>query len=296
MKSSPHHARQPADARAGRSDGQAAADRPAAAGRAEQVRRRIQKEVDRQNGMPLWLRGDELQGATKRQGRDRHRAPRRRRGDAPTAQYVGAGARVARGLRDEPDRAGARQADPRQPRKPHGRGRGGAAHLAPTATPRCPRGPRPASSRRPSCATAASAGAARASRRAVGNVDGEIAAAVSGMEAADQAALDRALIELDGTPDKSRLGANAILGVSLAARSRAGRRGGHDAVALSGRRHGAGAAGADDERAQRRRARRQQSRLPGVHGRALRRRSSRSACAWAQRSTTRSSARCTSAA
>jgi enolase len=53
--------------------------------------------------------------------------------------------------------------------------------------------------------------------RAVANVDGEIARAVLGMDAADQSALDRALIELDGTPNKSRLGANAILGVSLAA-------------------------------------------------------------------------------
>jgi enolase len=53
--------------------------------------------------------------------------------------------------------------------------------------------------------------------RAVANVDGEIARAVAGMDAADQGALDRALIELDGTPNKSRLGANAILGVSLAA-------------------------------------------------------------------------------
>jgi enolase len=52
--------------------------------------------------------------------------------------------------------------------------------------------------------------------RAVKNVDGEIAAAVTGMEAAGQEALDRALIALDGTPNKSRLGANAILGVSLA--------------------------------------------------------------------------------
>ncbi|HXW59522.1 MAG TPA: phosphopyruvate hydratase [Solirubrobacteraceae bacterium] len=52
--------------------------------------------------------------------------------------------------------------------------------------------------------------------RAVDNVNGEIAQAVRGIEASDQAALDRALIELDGTPGKSRLGANAILGVSLA--------------------------------------------------------------------------------
>jgi enolase len=53
-------------------------------------------------------------------------------------------------------------------------------------------------------------------RRAVANVDDEIATAVLGLEAFDQAALDRALIQLDGTPNKSRLGANAILGVSLA--------------------------------------------------------------------------------
>jgi enolase len=53
--------------------------------------------------------------------------------------------------------------------------------------------------------------------RALANVDGEIAGAVRGLDASDQAALDRTLIELDGTPNKSRLGANAILGVSLAA-------------------------------------------------------------------------------
>jgi enolase len=53
--------------------------------------------------------------------------------------------------------------------------------------------------------------------RAVANVNGEIAEAVRGLEAADQAALDGTLIALDGTPNKSRLGANAILGVSLAA-------------------------------------------------------------------------------
>jgi len=53
--------------------------------------------------------------------------------------------------------------------------------------------------------------------RAVANVGGEIAAALVGREPGGQEALDRALIELDGTPNKSRLGANAILGVSLAA-------------------------------------------------------------------------------
>jgi len=53
--------------------------------------------------------------------------------------------------------------------------------------------------------------------RAVANVNGEIATAAIGSDASDQRALDEALIALDGTPDKSRLGANAILGVSLAA-------------------------------------------------------------------------------
>ena len=52
--------------------------------------------------------------------------------------------------------------------------------------------------------------------KAVANVDGEIAKAVQGRDAADQAGLDRMLVELDGTPNKGRLGANAILGVSLA--------------------------------------------------------------------------------
>jgi enolase len=52
--------------------------------------------------------------------------------------------------------------------------------------------------------------------RAVDAVDGEIATALRGADAADQAALDRTLIELDGTPNKGRLGANAILGASLA--------------------------------------------------------------------------------
>jgi enolase len=53
--------------------------------------------------------------------------------------------------------------------------------------------------------------------KAVANVGGEIAVAVAGMDASDQKGLDDALIALDGTPNKSRLGANAILGVSLAA-------------------------------------------------------------------------------
>ncbi len=53
--------------------------------------------------------------------------------------------------------------------------------------------------------------------RAVANVNGEIAKALVGARAAEQGALDETMIELDGTPNKGRLGANAILGVSLAA-------------------------------------------------------------------------------
>jgi enolase 1/2/3 len=53
--------------------------------------------------------------------------------------------------------------------------------------------------------------------RAVANANGELADAVRGIDAADQRALDETLIAADGTPNKSRLGANAILGVSLAA-------------------------------------------------------------------------------
>jgi enolase len=52
--------------------------------------------------------------------------------------------------------------------------------------------------------------------RAVGNVNGKIAAALVGARATEQGAIDRTLCDLDGTPNKSRLGANAILGTSLA--------------------------------------------------------------------------------
>src|SRR4029077_9136564 len=52
--------------------------------------------------------------------------------------------------------------------------------------------------------------------KAVANVNGTIASALKGFDAADQAGLDRKLIALDGTPNKGKLGANALLGVSLA--------------------------------------------------------------------------------
>ena len=62
--------------------------------------------------------------------------------------------------------------------------------------------------------------------KAVGHVEGEIARRLKGFDISDQKRIDEALIELDGTPNKSRLGANAILGVSLAAA--------HAAAAVSG--------------------------------------------------------------
>src|SRR5262249_14776749 len=60
--------------------------------------------------------------------------------------------------------------------------------------------------------------------KAVANVNGEIAKAVAGLDAADQRALDHKMISLDGTPTKSRLGANALLAVSMAAARAAAQR------------------------------------------------------------------------
>jgi enolase len=54
-------------------------------------------------------------------------------------------------------------------------------------------------------------------KQAISNLEGEIGAALHGLDVIDLAAIDKKLIDLDGTPNKSRLGANAILGVSMAA-------------------------------------------------------------------------------
>ena len=64
--------------------------------------------------------------------------------------------------------------------------------------------------------------------KAVSHVEGEIAQAVVGMDVEDQAGVDRAMIALDGTPNKSRLGANAILGVSMAVANAAARAAGKE--------------------------------------------------------------------
>ncbi len=57
----------------------------------------------------------------------------------------------------------------------------------------------------------------KGTQKAVSNIQAEIAPALNGRDAADQAALDKLMLDLDGTPNKTRLGANAILGVSMAA-------------------------------------------------------------------------------
>src|ERR671919_682301 len=76
--------------------------------------------------------------------------------------------------------------------------------------------------------------------KAVEHVNGEIAEALRGARAAEQAALDRTMIELDGTPNKGRLGANAILGVSLAVAKAAAAEGGEPLYRYVGRLSGEG--------------------------------------------------------
>ena len=66
--------------------------------------------------------------------------------------------------------------------------------------------------------------------KAVNNIRTEIAPALKGKDACDQEGIDRCMIELDGTANKSRLGANAILGVSMAAAKAAASRRGQSSV------------------------------------------------------------------
>jgi len=108
-------------------------------------------------------------------------------------------------------------------------------------------------------------------RRAVGHVNGEIAGTLCGLEAYDQRAVDLALIDLDSTADKSRLGANSIVGVSLR-RTRGRLRCCDAALPLCRRSRRPRPAGAHDERAERWRAFGQQRRFSRVHDRPGRRR------------------------
>ncbi len=101
--------------------------------------------------------------------------------------------------------------------------------------------------------------------QAVENVNTEISEAIIGLDAEEQAFIDKTLIDLDGTENKSRLGANAILAVSMAIAKAAAEEAGLPLYRYFG---GVGAdadAGADDERHQRRRACQQQPRHPGMH-------------------------------
>ena len=123
--------------------------------------------------------------------------------------------------------------------------------------------------------------------KAVAAVNGEMFDALCGMDAEDQVKIDRAMIALDGTPNKARLGANAILGVSLAVAKAAAQAAGPAALSLCRRRQGQRAAGADDEHHQWRRACRQSHRLPGIHDHAGGRAElPRRRCAWARRFST----------
>ena len=108
--------------------------------------------------------------------------------------------------------------------------------------------------------------------RAVAHVNDEIADCIGGMDAREQREIDGAMIELDGTPTKARLGANAILGVSLAVAKAAAAEADLPLYRWIGGTNAHVLPGADDERDQRRRPRRQRARLPGVHARPGRRR------------------------
>ena len=103
--------------------------------------------------------------------------------------------------------------------------------------------------------------------QAVGHVNSAIASALAGIDATDQRLVDATLVELDGSDNKGNLGANAILGASLATAKAAADDCRPRALPLRRRRRRPSAAGADDERDERRRARRQQRRHAGVHGR-----------------------------
>jgi enolase len=81
---------------------------------------------------------------------------------------------------------------------------------------RCPPARRPAPMRRWSCAMAETRYKGKGVTKAVDHVNTDICEELLGLDAEDQIEIDTAMIELDGTPNKARLGANAILGVSLA--------------------------------------------------------------------------------
>ena len=106
---------------------------------------------------------------------------------------------------------------------------------------------------------------------AVRNVNETIRPQLIGADAVDQVGIDRLLIELDGTENKSKLGANATLGVSLAVANAAAETVGPAAVSVPRRAGSADAAGAAGQHPQRWQARHRLHRFPGVHDRPPRR-------------------------
>ena len=107
--------------------------------------------------------------------------------------------------------------------------------------------------------------------KAVEAVNVDIAEAIVAMDAEDQAGIDQAMIDLDGTPNKAKLGANAILGVSLAVAKAAAECSGLPLYRYVGGTSAARSAGADDEHRQWRRPCGQPDRFPGIHDHADRR-------------------------
>jgi len=101
--------------------------------------------------------------------------------------------------------------------------------------------------------------------KAVEHINTEISEAVLGLDASEQAFLDKTLIDLDGTDNKSRLGANAMLAVSMAVARAAAEESGLPLYRYFGGMSARANAGADDERHQRRCARQQQPRPARIH-------------------------------
>ena len=104
--------------------------------------------------------------------------------------------------------------------------------------------------------------------KAVDNVNDIIAEQLIGESCLDQAAIDEVMLSLDDTPNKGKLGANAILGSLSGLRARRRQLPGHSPVPLSGRRQRSHAARPDAQHPERRQARRELHRPPGVHGNA----------------------------
>ena len=108
----------------------------------------------------------------------------------------------------------------------------------------------------------------RGVQNAVENVNNIIAGEVTGLDVLDQVGIDTLMIQLDGTPNKSKLGANALLGVSLAVAKAGALTTGQPLYKYIGGTNAQDPAGPDDEHPERRQARRQQRGLSGVHDRA----------------------------